>query len=122
MVDACTSDDLAATIAATTDGSTHPATTAPAPKPALPGVVIGRYVVLSQLGAGAMGVVYAAYDPELDRKIGLKVLLPGNDRATYAKRKLWPNSRTPTSSRSTTSGRPTTGRCSWRWSSSPDKP
>ena len=40
------------------------------------GSSIGRYVVLEELGAGGMGVVYAAYDPELDRKIAIKVLLP----------------------------------------------
>ena len=34
----------------------------------------GRYVVLGRLGAGAMGIVYAAYDPKLDRKIALKIL------------------------------------------------
>jgi serine/threonine protein kinase/formylglycine-generating enzyme required for sulfatase activity len=40
------------------------------------GSVLGRYVVLERLGAGAMGVVYAAFDPDLDRKIALKLLPP----------------------------------------------
>jgi predicted Ser/Thr protein kinase len=41
-----------------------------------PGHEIGRFIVLSYLGAGATGIVYAAYDPELDRKVALKVLRP----------------------------------------------
>ena len=44
---------------------------------------IGRYLVLDELGAGAMGVVYAAYDPDLDRKLALKLLHdddPSSDR------------------------------------------
>src|SRR5262245_8776581 len=40
------------------------------------GSLLGRYVVLELLGAGAMGVVYAAYDPELERKVALKLLRP----------------------------------------------
>ncbi len=38
------------------------------------GTTIGRYLVVGTLGAGAMGVVHAAFDPELDRKIALKLL------------------------------------------------
>jgi len=38
------------------------------------GVSVGRYVVLERIGAGGMGVVYAAYDPDLDRRIALKVM------------------------------------------------
>jgi serine/threonine protein kinase len=41
-----------------------------------PGACVGRYLVVSELGAGAMGTVYAAHDPELCRKIALKILKP----------------------------------------------
>jgi len=38
------------------------------------GARIGRYLIIERVGSGAMGVVYGAYDPELDRKIALKLL------------------------------------------------
>ena len=38
------------------------------------GATLGRYLVIERLGAGGMGVVYAAYDPELDRKVAIKLL------------------------------------------------
>jgi serine/threonine protein kinase/formylglycine-generating enzyme required for sulfatase activity len=53
------------------DGGTPSATSTDALKR---GHTLGRYLVIEQVGAGAMGVVYGAYDPELDRKIAIKIL------------------------------------------------
>jgi len=38
---------------------------------------LGRFVVFARLGAGGMGVIYHAYDPELDRGVAIKLLHPG---------------------------------------------
>lgn len=38
------------------------------------GTSLGRYVLLEALGVGGQGVVYAAYDPQLDRKVALKLV------------------------------------------------
>ena len=38
------------------------------------GHTVGRYMVLDVIGQGGMGIIYAAYDPELDRKVAVKLL------------------------------------------------
>ena len=35
---------------------------------------IGRYSVIQRIGEGGMGVVYEAHDPELDRRVAIKVM------------------------------------------------
>jgi tetratricopeptide (TPR) repeat protein len=41
---------------------------------------IGRYVALKVLGSGSMGVVVAAHDPDVDRKVAIKLLRQGSER------------------------------------------
>ncbi|MEM6989901.1 MAG: serine/threonine-protein kinase, partial [Myxococcota bacterium] len=39
-----------------------------------PAPVLDRYVLLEKIGAGGLGVVFKAYDPDLDRQVALKLL------------------------------------------------
>ncbi len=49
-------------------------------------VRFGRFVPIERVGAGAMGTVYAAFDPQLDRKVALKLLTPRGDPAAQRER------------------------------------
>ncbi len=42
------------------------------------GELIGHFTIVDRLGAGGMGIVYAAYDVELNRKVAIKLLRVGS--------------------------------------------
>ncbi|MGE5185627.1 MAG: serine/threonine-protein kinase, partial [Acidobacteriota bacterium] len=75
-------DDTASPATAVEGGPRKPARRAPE---LTRGTIVGRYVVLDRLGAGGMGVVYAAWDPELNRRIALKLVQPGGEDASGAR-------------------------------------
>jgi eukaryotic-like serine/threonine-protein kinase len=52
------------------------------------GSAIGRYLILDRVGEGGMGVVYAAHDPELDRKVAIKLLRPDRTGAAAEEQRL----------------------------------
>jgi len=54
------------------------------------GDALGRYTVLEHVGSGAMGLVYAAYDSTLDRRVAIKLLhaRPGLDAGSRREKRL----------------------------------
>jgi eukaryotic-like serine/threonine-protein kinase len=54
-----------------------------------PGTLIDRFVVLNELGRGAMGLVLAALDPDLERRVAIKLLAEDvGEASTGARQRL----------------------------------
>ncbi|NBW86021.1 MAG: hypothetical protein EBR23_04120 [Planctomycetia bacterium] len=49
---------------------------------------IGDYQILSLVGSGTMGRVYAAHDARLDRRVAIKVMAPARSRDPAARRRF----------------------------------
>ncbi|HXU62936.1 MAG TPA: protein kinase, partial [Polyangia bacterium] len=77
-------EQLSLAVAASVTPQADPAPLVAEPPALAPGAHVGRYTVLGLVGSGGMGEVYAAYDPDLDRKVALKILRDGATGADAA--------------------------------------
>jgi hypothetical protein len=66
----------------------RPAEQAPPPAATEEGTQLGRFTLRDRLGSGAMGTVYTAWDPQLDRLVAIKVLRAGRADGRDAARLL----------------------------------
>jgi tetratricopeptide (TPR) repeat protein len=59
-----------------------------------PGSRVDRYQILGPVGRGGMGEVYAAYHPDLDRRIALKIVYESGDGSAERRARLLGEART----------------------------
>jgi len=75
-------EDVTAEPSVTTAATSRPV------KPLERGEPLGRYIILRTLGEGGMGIVYSAYDPELDRRVAIKLLRPSGNASPERQMRL----------------------------------